>query len=56
MVDIVNEQGGKILSMFCVIPPGIRREDCIIHLDTQDASQITDELKNKGYEVEERPH
>ncbi len=40
--------------MFHVTPPGTGREDCIIHLDTEDASQIMDKLKGKGYEVEVR--
>jgi len=49
-----NRQGVRILTMFHVTPPGTGREDCIIHLDTEDASQIMDKLKGKGYEVEVR--
>jgi len=55
VVDTINRQGVRILSMFHVTPPGIGREDCIIHLDTEDASQIIEKLKGKGYEVEVRP-
>lgn len=54
VTGIINKQGVRILSMFHVTPPGIGREDCIIHLDTEDASQILGELRSKGYEVEER--
>ena len=54
VIDIVNKQGVKILSLFHVTPPGVGKEDCIIHLDTEDAGQVIGELKSKGYEVEER--
>lgn len=54
-IDIINKSGANILSMFCVTPPGIGREDCIIHLDKKDATQLVNELKSKGYEVEARP-
>jgi len=55
VVDIINKQGAKILSLFHVTPPQIGRKDCIIHLDTENASQIIGALKSKGYEVEARP-
>jgi len=54
VVSTVIERGARILSLFHVTPPGIGREDCIIHLDTEDAGQIMSELRSKGYEVEER--
>lgn len=53
--DIINSQGIKIHSLFHILPPGIGREDCIIHLDTEDASEILDELKVCGYDAEVRP-
>ena len=54
VLSIIIEQGGKIISMFHVIPPGTGKEDCIIHLDMADANQIIEKIKSKGYEVEER--
>lgn len=54
VVEIINRVGAKILSLCHVTPPGIGQEDCIIHLDIEDATQIISELKVKGYEVEER--
>ena len=56
MLDTISRRGLRILSMFLVRPLGIGREDCMIHLDTEDASQIMEELKGKGYDVEARPH
>jgi len=55
VVDIINKSGATIQSLFHVTPPGIGREDCIIHLDVEDAAQIIAELRSKGYEAEERP-
>jgi acetoin utilization protein AcuB len=56
VVAMISKRGIKILSLFHVTPPGIGREDCIIHLDTEDASQILDELKSKGYHAQIRIH
>lgn len=54
VMDIINKRGVRILSMFHVTPPGIGREDCIVHIDTEDASQIIEELKSKGYSAQIR--
>ena len=55
VIETINKSGTRILSLFHVVPPRVGREDCIIHLDIKDASQIIGELKSKGYEVEARP-
>jgi len=55
VVSTIIEHGVKILSLFHVTPPRIGREDCIIHVDTEDANQLVGELRSKGYEVEVRP-
>lgn len=59
VLDIINRQGIKIWSMIHVTPPGIGKEDCIIHLDANSSanatSEILGELKVKGYDVEARP-
>ena len=54
VVGIINKRGVRILSMFHVTPPGVGKEDCIFHLGTEDASQIIEELKNKGYRAQIR--
>jgi acetoin utilization protein AcuB len=55
VMDIINKRGVRILSMFHVTPPSIGREDCIVQIDTEDASQIIEELKSKGYGAQIRP-
>ena len=54
VIDIVNNSGARVFSLFHVTPPRVGREDCIIHLDSEDAVQIISELKSKGYHVEKR--
>jgi acetoin utilization protein AcuB len=54
VMDTINKRGVRILSMFHVTPPGVGKEDCIFHLDTEDASQIIEELNRKGYQAQIR--
>lgn len=54
VMDIINKRGVRILSMFHVTPPGVGKEDCIFHLDTEDAGQILEELQSKGYRAQIR--
>ena len=37
-------------------PPGTQQEDFIIHLDTEEADEITEEVKKLGLKVELREH
>ena len=54
ITNIITSHGANILSLFHITLPGTRTEDCIIHLDKDNASDITDELRRKGYVVQER--
>ena len=56
VIDIINKSGAKMLSMFRVMPPGTGREDCMIHIDIENADGILKELKDKGYQVENRTY
>ena len=56
VIDIVNNSGARVFSLFHVTPPRVGGEDCIIHLDGENTAQIVSELKSKGYQVEERAH
>jgi acetoin utilization protein AcuB len=55
VLDMINKRGIKILSMFHITPPGVGREDCIIHLDTDDVRDLLGELTVKGYIAHARP-
>ncbi|MFO8101369.1 MAG: CBS and ACT domain-containing protein [Dehalococcoidia bacterium] len=54
LLNTITSHGGKVRSLFHVKTPGTKREDCILHLDTEDASEIVEELKEKGYQLEVR--
>jgi len=54
VVDVISKSGVEVLSLFQVMPSGIGREDLIVHLDTEDATCIMDELRKQGYQVEQR--
>ena len=56
VLSIIIGQGIGVQSLFHVTPPGTSREDCIIHLDTENATAIVNELKEKGYDVDARSH
>lgn len=55
VLDMINKRGIKIQSMFHITPPGVGKEDCIIHLDTDEVSDLLGELKVKGYIAHARP-
>ena len=55
VLDIVNRHGLRIMSMFHIKPPGVGRQDCIIHVDADDDSEVVAELNAKGYDAEARP-
>ena len=50
----IHKHGLKIISMCTVASQEDRENDLLIHLDTEDASQIVRELKDLGYSVEIR--
>ncbi|MDY6834145.1 MAG: CBS domain-containing protein [Chloroflexota bacterium] len=54
ITSVIGAKGVRILSLLHITPPGIAREDCIVHLDTDDATAIIDALEKKGYSVEAR--
>ena len=56
LLSMISGHGMGIRYLFHVTPPGTKREDCIILLDTENATPLIDELKEKGYELEAREY
>ncbi len=54
VLSSIIERGIGIKNMYHVRPPALDMEDCIIHLDVENAGGIVDKLREKGYEVEIR--
>ena len=57
VMGCINKNGVGIKAM-CTVksPEDGKKNDLIIHLDTEDASQIIDQLKKLGFSVDERSH
>ena len=54
VLSCVNKHSLKIITLHVVAPPEKGKNDLIIHLDTDDVSQVVNELKGKGFSVTER--
>lgn len=54
VLSMIIDLGIKIRSMFHITSTRINREDCIIHLRTENATEVINELTARGYEVEIR--
>jgi acetoin utilization protein AcuB len=52
ILEVVKNQGAKILSLHSMPPLEGKEQDLCLHLDTKDASQIIKDLKGKGYSTE----
>lgn len=56
VMEVLSKHPVEILSAFPVKLTDTEREDFIVHLDTEDAGTIVDDLKKLGFEVEVRKH
>jgi len=56
IIEVLSKHPIEILSAFPVKLTDTEQEDFIVHLDTEDAEPIVDELKKLGLEVEVRKH
>ena len=56
VLSCIERHSMRVISVHSLISTQGEENDFIIHLDTEDASQVTVELKNMGYAVEVRPH
>jgi len=56
VMEVLSKHSVEILSAFPIKLTDTEREDFIVHLDTEDAGTIVDNLKKLGFEVEVRKH
>ena len=54
VISSVNNQDLRILTLHVAGASGKKKNDLIIHLDSENVTSIVDELKGKGYEVSVR--
>ena len=51
VISCVNKHGLKIITLHVIPPTENGKNDLVVHVDSEDASKVVDELKGKGYEV-----
>ncbi len=56
VIESVQKSGVKIKSFCSLKSPDAEGNDFVLHLDTEDLSQITSQLKKMGLSVEDREH
>jgi len=54
VVSLINKRGLRIVTLHIIVPPGGTKKNVVVHLGTEDVSQITADLENNGYRVNMR--
>jgi acetoin utilization protein AcuB len=54
VLNTVSRLGADVVTMFTILHPDTGEQDLTLHLNTDDASRVIQELKSLGYEVHER--
>lgn len=54
IISTVNKHGLKIITLHIIAPEESTKKDIVIHLDSEDVSQLVTDLKSKGYSVKPR--
>ena len=54
VVSLINKRGLKIVTLHIIVPPGATEKNVVVHLGTDDVSQIIADLESKGYKVNMR--
>jgi acetoin utilization protein AcuB len=54
IISTINKLGLKIITCHIMAMSGSAKKDVVMHVDTEDASQLVSELKAKGYKVSVR--
>lgn len=54
IISTINKQGVEIITLHIIAPPYKTKKDIVVHINSDDVSQLVAELVAKGYEVEVR--
>jgi acetoin utilization protein AcuB len=54
IISTINKLGLRIVTCHIIALPEATKKDIVVHVDTEDASQLVTELRGKGYKVSVR--
>ena len=54
VVSLINKRGLRIVTLHIVAPPGATEKNVVVHLGSEDVSQLIADLETKGYKVNMR--
>jgi acetoin utilization protein AcuB len=54
IVSLINRRSLRIVTLHIIVPPGGTEKNVVVHLGTEDVSDITADLENSGYRVNMR--
>jgi len=54
VISMINKRGLKIVTMHTITPPGATEKSVVVHLATEDVSQLIADLEGRGYKVNMR--
>ena len=51
IISLINKHGLKIITLHIFTLPGTTRKDVVVHIDSEDVSQLVADLEKQGYKV-----
>jgi len=54
IISLINKLGLRIVTLHVITPPGATKKKAVIHVDSENVSQLITDLKSQGYEVNVR--
>jgi acetoin utilization protein AcuB len=51
IIATINKRGWEIITLHIIAPPRKTKKDLVIHINSDDVSDVVTELRGKGYEV-----
>jgi len=54
VMGVLNKHGVGLLGLHSIAPPEAKKNDLCVHVDTEEAGKIVEELKSLGYQVSVR--
>ena len=56
VIQVIDKHHAQVKALFHIIPRQVKKEELVIHIDTEDVTLIEEELKARGYSVNITSH